>query len=469
MNKHLYGCAFLALLCTLSLAGCVVIPTGEEGAVEPEQQKSLQGVSIEEAEKILGTPYQTLALGQGSYRVYKVDRREGVVVLSHPMLSALMFMGGRIWPPVMTGDGPAGFQCVLLEVEGQIVKRVEASLHDKDEEADCLGLIKNNQKIMDEFRQWVAERVGEGDFASPYEQAERLGDANSIRVIGEAGYLSAALDLARQFGGIEPLQRLANDGWLHAEAKPTSGSSWDDGLSAALVLAKEFADPRPLRKYASLGARDAALALAVDYEETTQTLRDLADNGDLEAATVLARYFANPTALHALAVSGSTGAAVELAAITGNVEPLLALTPEYASTEDSTLAISRHTVKLLRSFSHSPETKEAGALAYKVFGRLAIEVRTAEALTWLCIAADLGNRDARYRLGQLYRPWSQGKYELKPNNRLAYMWYTLAASPGERAVNSRDVLLAEMTPEEVEDAMQMVHNWKPGQCPGPSH
>jgi hypothetical protein len=86
----------------------------------------------------------------------------------------------------------------------------------------------------------------------------------------------------------------------------------------------------------------------------------------------------------------------------------------------------------------------------------------ATVIALLCEAAGKGHRGARYKLAQLHRPWNNDWYRFEPDNRLAYLWYTLAGETG-----TRESATAEITSAELREAKRLVREWQPGQCPSP--
>ncbi len=75
---------------------------------------------------------------------------------------------------------------------------------------------------------------------------------------------------------------------------------------------------------------------------------------------------------------------------------------------------------------------------------------------------------AQRSLAYLHRLWGVKEgYGIKENKRVAYMWYTLAAASGVDTLGSRSIVAEEMTTEEEAEALEMVRDWKPGQCPAP--
>ena len=98
------------------------------------------------------------------------------------------------------------------------------------------------------------------------------------------------------------------------------------------------------------------------------------------------------------------------------------------------------------------------------------------AWTWLCKAADQGHESARIEVAYWHR---QSNWELAtsgriawlhrahvhPDDRVAYLWYTLAANGNEKRLGIRDDLFTEtLSSGEIKEAQDMVNNWKPGEC-----
>ena len=116
-----------------------------------------------------------------------------------------------------------------------------------------------------------------------------------------------------------------------------------------------------------------------------------------------------------------------------------------------------------------------GTAAYALYWQLSGERQTfAEAWKWLCLAANGGYGAAQRSVGNRYETltwefnierlrWLRDEVGIQPDNRVAYMWYTLAASSG------KEYVAAVMTPDEVAQAEQMVRDWKPGDCPSAEH
>ena len=98
---------------------------------------------------------------------------------------------------------------------------------------------------------------------------------------------------------------------------------------------------------------------------------------------------------------------------------------------------------------------------------------------WLCKAADLGYENAQLEVAYWHREsnWEFArtvriawmcKAGIQADDRIAYLWYTLAAKGDEKILKIRDDLFsATLSGKEIAEAKDMVSNWRPGQCPTP--
>ena len=184
-----------------------------------------------------------------------------------------------------------------------------------------------------------------------------------------------------------------------------------------------------------------------------------AEAGDRAAALVLASEFDDITFLGELAQEGDIEFAIWLAN-RGDIEPLRKIA-------EQDIARAQWTMYFL--LQEDPK-------------------RVAEAVGWLCRAAARNHKYAQVRLGYVNREtvwrdwldrpsttygialaWLHSK-GFMPDNRVAYMWYTLAEANGEQyARYALDSLTTHMTSEEILQAEQMVRDWKPGDCPSKEH
>jgi TPR repeat protein len=228
---------------------------------------------------------------------------------------------------------------------------------------------------------------------------------------------------------------------------------------AAVELAELTGNLAPLRTLAEKGDRDSAIELARLTGETTGTLRALAENGDRAAAIFLARLQKESGPLIFLAEKGDYEAAHILAAEFDDYSYLTRLAKEG----DYVVAYEQYL-----NFRNTGEPSEFSA-----------------AWNWLCSAANAGYSKAQAEVGfrhrssswDAWRGWNENGLELlrkvgvRPDDRIAYMWYTLAVSTGDRSTrNARDYYVAKLlTNVEISQAEQMARDWKPGDCPSEEH
>jgi hypothetical protein len=75
-----------------------------------------------------------------------------------------------------------------------------------------------------------------------------------------------------------------------------------------------------------------------------------------------------------------------------------------------------------------------------------------EAVRWYKLAAEQGDASAQFNLGNMYR---KGQGVAQDFTR-AHMWYNLAAVSGDKgAVKNRDLIAAEMTPQQIAQAQKL--------------
>jgi hypothetical protein len=252
--------------------------------------------------------------------------------------------------------------------------------------------------------------------------------------------------------------------------------------TAALILASEFDDLRYLKALAKKGDREAIFYLARKYDVTTD-LKVLADQGDIEAARELVKLTGESTkALQRLAESGDLAAATLLARYGNELGPLRSLAEsgnreaEYALAEEfgddidvETLAEKGNYIAAYDRYQLFRSGSETGLTAWR----------------WLCSAANAGYPRAQAEVGHWHTSTSwdtwKGRNEeglnllrrvgAQPDNRIAYMWYTLAASTGGASIqHAREYyFVGLLTDAEKSQAEQMATNWKPGDCPSAEH
>jgi len=82
-----------------------------------------------------------------------------------------------------------------------------------------------------------------------------------------------------------------------------------------------------------------------------------------------------------------------------------------------------------------------------------------EAAKWFRKAADRDNIDAQFNLGEMYELGNGVPQDYV----LAYMWFSLVATHGNRpyAIQSKDRVAQQMTPEEIAEAQKLAREWTP--------
>lgn len=85
---------------------------------------------------------------------------------------------------------------------------------------------------------------------------------------------------------------------------------------------------------------------------------------------------------------------------------------------------------------------------------------------WLCRAANQKYPSAQYAIGHWYRQPGESASlypaNVRSDDRVAFMWYSLAVSNGETlAAATRRKLTAHMTPSEIAEAERLAAEWKP--------
>jgi len=114
---------------------------------------------------------------------------------------------------------------------------------------------------------------------------------------------------------------------------------------------------------------------------------------------------------------------------------------------------------------------------YRAYRGMSYEyIDPVSAWKWLCKAADMGYENAQLEVAYWHREnsWKIAKPHrrewireagIQADDRIAYLWYTLAAKGDDKRLQIRDYLFSETLYEkEIAEAKDMVRNWKPGQC-----
>ena len=86
----------------------------------------------------------------------------------------------------------------------------------------------------------------------------------------------------------------------------------------------------------------------------------------------------------------------------------------------------------------------------------------AEAGKWFRLAAEQGDAEAQYYVGEMYAI-GEGVH---PDHVVAHMWLSLAAARlrgelGEQAAAARDSVASKMTAEAIREALRLAREWRP--------
>ena len=140
------------------------------------------------------------------------------------------------------------------------------------------------------------------------------------------------------------------------------------------------------------------------------------------------------------------------------------------------LLYEEETLKLLLESAElgDPESQ------YQVFLLMSTAcIEPVSAWKWLCRAADLGYENAQIEVAYWHREsnWEFAqadriewlhKANIRADDRIAYLWYTLASNGDDKRLQIRNNLFSEtLSKKEIAEARDMVRNWKPGLCPTP--
>jgi len=199
---------------------------------------------------------------------------------------------------------------------------------------------------------------------------------------------------------------------------------------------------------ASVGDVNAAIVLVeefrlTDAEVVSIRLREGASKGDLHAARLLAVMFDEWEPFGQLA----------------EIDPLAAqemdrLTQAKRASPTSVAGLGTGQVAWLAVQG------DAEAQLQMYWNTLKEDVLAAH--RWLCLSAEQGHPEARYRIATLYE---FGSEEVLRNDVSAFIWYTLAAESGHIAAKkARSSIANRLTNEQNHSASRMVSTWRPGHC-----
>lgn len=130
----------------------------------------------------------------------------------------------------------------------------------------------------------------------------------------------------------------------------------------------------------------------------------------------------------------------------------------------------QETLEMLKSQAESGDAEAA----FRV-GTIYAESESPEAWAWYCQAANAGEPRSQTQLGDWHRTdIDRGHVHrgfmmyITPDDRVAFMWYSLAAQNGSLIAAVREgELSGTLTKDQVTQAEQLFRAWKPGDCPSP--
>ncbi len=229
------------------------------------------------------------------------------------------------------------------------------------------------------------------------------------------------------------------------------------------------------------------LVTASDPHSATQAVaaasRDLAEGGDIEASKVLLKLTGETTeGLIELAESGDLAAATLLATYKKDFGPLRSSVESGNSEGAGFFADEFDDYSYLENLDDR-ENAIAAYMLYKRHKHLSRDEKvTTEYWRLLCNAANWGYMKAQTEIGVWHQQntWfhldQQSRDELeeigvRPDNQIAYMWFAVAEARGATAAQLPNPgwRASVLTADERAQAEQMARDWKPGDCPSKEH
>ena len=188
---------------------------------------------------------------------------------------------------------------------------------------------------------------------------------------------------------------------------------------------------------------------------------------------------------YAAAKQGSWEAALRVARGSGDLDPLIELGEKGDRNAAIKLAVFFDKPQYLWAVINSGDI-ESAYIAYSSLSRRTKALP--HAWKWLCVAANAGSWEAQVEAARWHHTgrWKEidtaenevlRSIGLEPDDRVTYMWLTLASRNEVRGVNYSPRFIAKfledvrkgMTESDLAQAEQMVRDWKPGDCPSAEH
>lgn len=508
---------------TVSGTACIVFPIPsvspgkQTGIIDDSTLESLIGLQEKEVIAQLGLPDFAGPRDETYLMVY-----EGEKQYSTDVHVASVLGGGA-----STMEGSIVLVCHLIELDSNhmvsnfeikeqvaTIPRTDNAQHNIESIRDCSGVgWKSDQRegVLTKIA-ILKKQADSGNRATAFILAYDYSDPTYVKELAQIGDRDAAFLIARKYNDPTYVKRLAQKGDKEAAflvVRKFNDPTYVKELAqkgdreAAFILAARYRDPSGLRVLASHGDETAAVKLASEFQDLT-ALRGLAEQGDVDAAHLLAIDFNDLAPLKELAKRGNREAAKELVKLTGKsfgpleklaengdlaaavfiarnakeLKPLISL----AKTRDSEAArILEDEFNVYIFLERDAEIGDSSA-AYELYQRLRKRRNsTVDAWRWLCFAANSGYANAQAEIGswfrsttwEIWKDWNENSIDLlryigvEPDNQIAYMWYTLAISNGDKsALTVRDCCITrKLSNNEIARANLMAREWKPGDCP----
>jgi hypothetical protein len=533
----------LAAACTVLvvplLGGCLVVPypgpLPDASLIEESTLDSLLGTSREDVENELGRPdfVVTPPDGENSIVVYRELGSWGAVFW---MVAAEYGAGGGL----EKGEDNRPF-CYLLELDGQskVVRyEVESRISYSGRLPTCFEILSNSELLADAESRILEFQIGRtfADLIESLGEPDKTG--TGIMVYEENHPFTAVVAPGRSESPSDSFAcfvfqldaedrvtgyRTLRTSW-NQELPSTSGPSRDAGIQEpppddcaeafselqSFALVDYSVSPRRklyLQSSAENGDWEAALILARDFQDLSY-LEDVADRGHENAAMILYEEFQTPEYAKALAGAGNLSASVFVAQKENDSSYLESLARDGNAHAAASLARDHDDTAALRALAGQGDKEAARVLAVEfddlTYMDVLKEADDSEALyalysqikrgtaqksdAWrlLCAAANQHHPKAQAEVGYWHRVetwenwsgWKETELDslrrigVRSDNRIAYMWYTLAArnDSTDAALTARNYHLADkISPEEMAQAERMANVWRPGECPNPGN
>ncbi len=501
-GKFLVAGAIVVSLSAMPV-GCIIIPTGTSvsGSIESPELESLVGSKKAQVLAKLGDPSYLLVSPKmrESYYLYDYDiltQNLWVGLVSVPGF-AILPMGGKV-----TRKG--GKLCYVLAFDADQsmvryeIKDARQSDNPVEPQADESWLDEPSAACQEYV--WSSKELSE---MIDVDLTKHTEDVAPLRMLAMEGDPAAATALARpqRTENMALLKALALKGKTYAASRVYDKLSRD---SQTIVEAWKY-----LCIAANRGDGKAQEKMGFWYRTTVKRyphlgeLQRIAEETDIHPDNRIAYMWytlsdsnGNPDALR---IRGYTVRDMTPDEITQaeqmirdwkpgdcpSAEHRLGLPGFQSRAEQDYRKVAIEITSLMGIYTTLESRTEGGNTnaAFALYKHLSSERQTtSDAWKWLCMIANSGHGEAQRSVGNWHRTltwqsrgerlgWLRDEVGIRPDNRAAYMWFTLADANGNlSALSQREgSLKADMTPEEIGQAEQMVRDWKPGDCQSAEH